>query len=88
MLSLKEGTDNRMLVLENMMREIGGDKMKALISDVSSLQHDSIALWKENARMILEIEQRAHVDQVVCRPSFLNVSSLWQDSIVSRRKNK
>jgi len=64
MMSLKEGSDNRMLVLENMMRDVGGDKMKALIADVASLQHDSIALWKENARMILEIEQRAHVDQV------------------------
>ena len=28
MLNLKEGTDNRMLVLESLMREIGGDKMK------------------------------------------------------------
>eukprot|EP00284_Hemiselmis_tepida_P006588 CAMPEP_0174931424 /NCGR_PEP_ID=MMETSP1355-20121228/33541_1 /TAXON_ID=464990 /ORGANISM="Hemiselmis tepida, Strain CCMP443" /LENGTH=299 /DNA_ID=CAMNT_0016177773 /DNA_START=99 /DNA_END=995 /DNA_ORIENTATION=+ len=64
MLSLKEGTDNRMLVLENMMRDVGGDKMRTLIRDVSALQHDSIALWKENARMILEIEQRSHVDQL------------------------
>ena len=63
MLSLKEGTDNRMLILENMMRDVGGDKMRALIRDVGSLQHDSIALWKENARIILEIEQRAHADQ-------------------------
>jgi len=31
MMSLKEGTDNRMLVLENLMREVGGDKMKTLI---------------------------------------------------------
>lgn len=31
MLSLKEGTDNRMLILENMMRDVGGDKMRALI---------------------------------------------------------
>eukprot|EP00288_Rhodomonas_lens_P003638 CAMPEP_0177735388 /NCGR_PEP_ID=MMETSP0484_2-20121128/24746_1 /TAXON_ID=354590 /ORGANISM="Rhodomonas lens, Strain RHODO" /LENGTH=256 /DNA_ID=CAMNT_0019248941 /DNA_START=136 /DNA_END=904 /DNA_ORIENTATION=- len=64
MLSLKEGTDNRMLVLENLMRDIGGDKMKGLIQDVNSLQHDTVALWKENARMILEIEQRVHQDQL------------------------
>ncbi len=31
MFSLREGTDNRMLVLENMMRDLGGDKMKALV---------------------------------------------------------
>jgi lipopolysaccharide biosynthesis regulator YciM len=31
MMSLKEGTDNRMLVLENLMREVGGDKMKTLM---------------------------------------------------------
>jgi chromosome segregation ATPase len=37
MMSLKEGTDNRMLVLENLMREIGGDKMKNLIGDVSQV---------------------------------------------------
>ena len=52
MLSLKEGTDNRMLVLESLMREIGGDKMKGLVQDVSNLQSDTVALWKENARMV------------------------------------
>jgi hypothetical protein len=50
--SLKEGTDNRMMVLESLMREIGGDKMKGLVQDVASLQHDTVTLWKENARMV------------------------------------
>ena len=52
MLSLKEGTDNRMLVLESLMREIGGDKMKGMVQDVANLQNDNVALWKENARMV------------------------------------
>jgi hypothetical protein len=64
MMSLKEGTDNRMLVLENLMREIGGDKMKTLIGDVSQVQTDIVSLWSENARMILEVECRAHNDQI------------------------
>lgn len=64
MMSLKEGTDNRMLVLENLMREIGGDKMKNLIGDVKEVQTDIVSLWSENARMILEVESRAHVDQI------------------------
>lgn len=63
-MSLKEGTDNRMLVLENLMREIGGDKMKTLIGDVAQVQTDIVSLWSENARMILEVECRAHVDQI------------------------
>ena len=64
MMSLKEGTDNRMLVLESLMREIGGDKMKTLIGDVNQVQTDIVSLWSENARMILEVETRAHVDQL------------------------
>uniref|UniRef100_A0A6U5Z8E2 Uncharacterized protein n=2 Tax=Guillardia theta TaxID=55529 RepID=A0A6U5Z8E2_GUITH len=61
---LKEESDNRMLILENLMREIGGDKVKGMINDISSLQHDTVALWKENARMVLEMEHRAHHDEV------------------------
>ena len=64
MMGLKEGTDNRMLVLENLMREIGGDKMKNLIGDVKEVQTDIVSLWSENARMILEVESRAHIDQI------------------------
>ena len=63
MISLKEGTDNRMLVLENLMREAGGDKMKQVLADVTKLQQDSSAVWKEIARMLLELENLTHVEQ-------------------------
>lgn len=52
MASLKEGADNRITVLESLMREIGGDKMKGLVQDVANLQHDTVTLWKENSRMV------------------------------------
>eukprot|EP00960_Hanusia_phi_P034641 751206-Hanusia_phi.AAC.3 len=39
---LKEESDNRMLILENLMREIGGDKVKGMINDISSLQHGAL----------------------------------------------
>jgi hypothetical protein len=42
-----------MLVLESLMREVGGDKMKGLVQDVTNLQSDTVALWKENARMVI-----------------------------------
>ncbi len=58
MMSLKEGTDNRMLVLESLMREIGGDKMKGMVQDVANLQNDNVALWKENARMVTALAPR------------------------------
>jgi hypothetical protein len=72
MMSLKEGTDNRMLVLENLMREIGGDKMKNMMGEVAQTQKDVVSLWSENARMILEIESRAHVDEILQLQSGLN----------------
>lgn len=94
MLSLKEGTDNRMLVLENLMREIGGDKMKTLISDVGQVQSDVLSLWSENARMILEVESRAHVDQLQTLQTSISdmdkelktVKSFTSDAAVASRK--
>ena len=81
MLSLKEGTDNRMLVLENLMRDTGGDKMKQVLADIVGLQHDTSAVWKEIARMLLELENLTHVDKFQQLEAFVRRNRVDIDAI-------